>query len=436
MMVSGKALFSLLLVFPNVFGVVIIPGGDPKPYTGRAGVRAAESNGLLRESAASEFFNNSAQILMSSYTSGVINITHDDGLLPSGNSFVRGAIQAWGEHLHLVIRPEEVWFTILTQINFYMEAHAEDLRSMFVSHQGQELIYIEDKTWLMVLSRFKDEIQKRVKTDWLLDWILPQFSTTTQSDVMTANVLMMGLTKAYFRFEGGIVCGLPSVTLLGEQDDWAKLLRKLDHLKDFGTEPEEYGKRLKPILSRFVSSFDKPDADEIRDFWSKIVTATHRNLCGAAPLDISGWIAGFLYWDSNGKPTGRGQNGKVELDGVKYPSFDITKLPMGYARAPFIMRNFNGEERFPAYVASGTLGKQILQGPPPGYAAALGRVGGNTTLVSDPSSHSTIQPLSAWMLYGPVDHNATQGRWDSEDELRDIISGTRANMGSGLACGP
>ena len=53
-------------------------------------------------------------------------------LLPSSNSFIRSAIEAWGRHSHLVIRPDDMWFAILVQMNFFMERNAEKLRHMFV----------------------------------------------------------------------------------------------------------------------------------------------------------------------------------------------------------------------------------------------------------------------------------------------------------------
>jgi hypothetical protein len=413
--------------------VVIIPGGQPKPYKGSEALTSAD--GLLRSSADNEFYNTSAQLLMSTYSVSSAKISAADGLRPSGDSFVRGAIQAWGEHLHLVIRPEEVWFTILVQMNFYMNAHAENIRDLFVSHQGQELIYIEDFTWYDVLRRFKDEIQARVKTPWLLDWIMPNFTTTTENDIMTANVLMMGLTKSYFKFEGGIVCGLPSVTLLGEQKDWEALLTKLDHLPDFGAEPAAYKARLKPILSRFVQSFVTPDSPDTLQFWNSIASARSVTTCGAPPLYISGWITGFYFWTDQGRPYARETNGALELDGVQFPMLDITTLPVGYARAPFIMRDFGGMDKFPAYVAAGTMGKQITAGMPAGYADALRRVGGNVSLLEDMGAHSTLKPLSAWMLYGPVNHNATNNSWRRETELSELASGTKNYMAGSSTCG-
>lgn len=404
--------------------ITVIPGGAPKPYTGDSGVTSADE--FFRLSAGNEFSDNATQVLMSSYDQS--KLSEDDGIHASGDSFIRGAIQAWGEHLHLVIRPEEVWFTILVQMNFYMNSHAEDIRSMFVDHEGQELIYIEDFTWYDVLSRFKDEIQARVKTDWLLDWIVPSFSTSTESDVMTANILMMGLTKAYFRFEGGIICGLPSVTLLGEQSDWEALLAKLDRLPDFGSEPAGYKERLRPILSRFVSSFTDPDSEDTKAFWNQIVSTREGHICGSPPYYVSGWITGFYFWDDKGEPYARNE-GDLKLDNVTYPSLDLTRdAPVGYARVPFIMRDFNDTERYEAYVLAGTLGKQVTTGAPDDYESALKRVGGAAAAEKyDAAAHGTLKPLSAWMLYGPVDHNATEQQWHAEMELSDLTAAIKSN---------
>ncbi|GAB1318541.1 hypothetical protein MFIFM68171_08751 [Madurella fahalii] len=434
------ALALALALRPAAASVVILPGGDPLPLRASSSTNgSSDYDALLRNSAEFEFTNSSVKVLLSSYSGTLEPLgaeTADPSeLVPSGDSFVRSAIQAWGEHLHLEIRPEEVWFTILTQLSYYMEAHAEDVRHLFVKHQGQETIYIEDYTWTEVLWRFKDEIQARVQTPWLRDWIVPDFSTTTADDVMTSNILMMGLMKAYFRYEGGIVCGLPSVTLLGEKADWEKLYARLDRLAEFGAEPDEYRARLAPILKRFVRSFDEPDSDEIRTFWSQIVFARHQGFCGASPLDVSGWITGFLYWTGEGKKWGTGGGAVVTLDGVGYGIHDIRRFPAGYARAPFLMHDFGGMDKYPAYVAAGTLGKRIVKGAPKGYAEALARAGKNASLAADASLHGTVRPLSAWMLYGPGDHNSTVRRGSDEYdfELYLISGSTQRNLGSG--CG-
>ncbi|KAK0732138.1 hypothetical protein B0H67DRAFT_597796 [Lasiosphaeris hirsuta] len=399
-------------------GVVVLPGGEPRAFSASR-APATNAASFFRGSAENEFAGTQAEVLMSSWS----NMTASPAdIYPSGDSFVRGAIQAWGEHLHLVIRPEEVWFTILVQLNFYMNAHADEIRSLFVDHAGQEVIYIEDFTWHAVLLRFQHAIQARVKTPWLLDWLRPNFTTTTPDDLMTANILLMGLTKAYFKFEGGIVCGLPSVTLLGTEADWVALLAKLSRLEAFGPEPAAYAARLRPILTRFAASFRAPDAPATRAFWNALAVARAYRYCGAAPLSLTGWIAGFFYWDDRGRPYARPPLGGGEdlfvLDGVTYPNLDVTTLPVGYARAPFVMRDFRDMPRFEAYVAAGAMGKRITPGPPEGYAEA--------------GAHATLQPLSAWVLYGPVQHNETGVRWVAEGEIAELVDGVKVGLVDGV----
>ena len=266
--------------------VVIIPGGAPKPYTGQAAPSTEDA--FFRASAPNAFFNNTAKLLTSSLSTSVSPTLH-----PSGDSFIRGAIQAWGSHLHLVLRPDEVWFTILVQLNFYMLSHAEAVRPLFVNHTDRQTVLVEAPTFPALLTGFSSALQARVNTPWLLDFVLPGFSTSTPADNLTASVLMMGLTQAYFKYIGKIVCGLPSVTLLGSQADWAKLLGKLERLPDFGAEPAEYARRLKPILSRFVASFARPGDEDIRTFWRQIVSGKASGICGDPPALLSGWVTGF-----------------------------------------------------------------------------------------------------------------------------------------------
>ena len=55
----------------------------------------------------------------------------------SPNGFVKGAIQAYSDHHHHRIRPEDVRFAVLSQCSLYINAHAEEFRGKFVAHTGQ-----------------------------------------------------------------------------------------------------------------------------------------------------------------------------------------------------------------------------------------------------------------------------------------------------------
>jgi hypothetical protein len=126
-------------------------------------------------------------------------------------------------------------------------------------------------------------------------------------------------------------------------------------------------------------------------------------MCGGElkPWLIGGWIVGFHYWDSEGRPYGRYMNEELAgthslvLDDIEYPVNSLENFPVGYAKAP-IHVIYVGD----MYVLAGTVGKKISKGMPEGYEEAA-----KAARISIPDvpleEHSILQPGSAWMLYGP-----------------------------------
>jgi hypothetical protein len=85
------------------------------------------------------------------------------------HGFVDTAVEAYSYHHHLVIRPDDVWITILTQFSLYVNANAEMLRHTFVSHKGQKNLTIAsagtryDVHFGKLAEQFGVLIQKNVK---------------------------------------------------------------------------------------------------------------------------------------------------------------------------------------------------------------------------------------------------------------------------------
>ena len=175
-------------------------------------------------------------------------------LYASSNGFVHGAIEAYNQHHHLVIRPEDVWFAIMTQFGYYVNTHAEDLRGQFVAHQGKKELKITmvGTRYTVDFGWFAEEmgrlLEKNVVDAELRDWILPSFSTTTRDDGVVASILMMGTLQKYFEYYCGLVCGLPSVTLLGTKEDWENILLRLEKLKQYGEGTTIWYHLLKPYV--------------------------------------------------------------------------------------------------------------------------------------------------------------------------------------------
>jgi len=419
----------LLLAFNTISdAVTIILDNEAKPYTGPDGITSESA--FYHESIANEFVNTTSEVLMSSFYDTAIDSSQ---MLPSSESFVRGAIQAWGEHLHLIIRPEELWFTILMQMSLYMKAHASEMETIFhVVQPGQDYMFLTDYEFYRVIQDFKNEAIKRVRAPWFMDWVYANWTTSSPDDGMAATIIILGQTKLYKGYEGKLRCGIPSITLLGEIDDWKDVASRLARLPAFGAEAAAYQARLEPILRRIVSSFTDPDSAASHHFWQQIVSARPSNsTCG--PYKISGWITGFLYWDDEGKPLSTNP-GPLKLDNTTYPAMDIRQLPVGYTRTPFRLRDYDDTPVYSAYAAAGTLGKRIVPGPPDGYADALSRMKLPLLTANSTAGHSTLQSLSGWVLYGPANYNMTPQRWLPEVELTDMSRSIRKSF-NGSRCG-
>ncbi|EIW55111.1 uncharacterized protein TRAVEDRAFT_51237 [Trametes versicolor FP-101664 SS1] len=222
-------------------------------------------------------------------------------LIAQRNGFVHSILEAYGAHHHLVIRPDDVWIAILTQLSFYVNAHAGELRNYFVAHEGKRRLTVYDVgtrhtvDFGRLARAMTQQIHKNVVDSTLVEWILPDFTTTSLKDTTICSVIMMSTLKAYFDFRVCITCGIPSVTLEGTKADWQRILKRLERLHDLGDEPSTWATMLYPILSRFVSAFDgNPDTE----FWKHMVYRSSRG-CGTDSLD--GWLTAFCVWTKKGQ---------------------------------------------------------------------------------------------------------------------------------------
>jgi hypothetical protein len=206
-----------------------------------------------------------------------------------------------------------------------------------------------------------------------------------------------------------ITCGfgIPSITLLGVKKDWELLLLKLDRLKEFGEQPARYSKILRPILSRFVTTFREPNDQNIRQFWSDMITAK-REQCSATNT-ISGWINGFHFWDQAGnllpETTGYSESlGRVVLDDIEYPWRHTSNLPSAYYTFPLCWWADAPGFAKGASVA-GLLGTSIRKGMPQGYAEAIQRANFSLSSPVADDQHSTLQPIHTWTTIAEPDPN-------------------------------
>ncbi|KAF7342429.1 hypothetical protein MVEN_01832100 [Mycena venus] len=154
-----------------------------------------------------------------------------------GNGFVNTVLDAYNQHRALVIRPDDVWLTIISQFSLFMV----------------------------------DLIEKNVVDPTLREWAMPGFTTTTDNDTTVAAVLMMATLKEYFT---------------------------LEKLKEYGIETIAWYYLLHPVISAFTNAFDAPESEENVDFWQTVARYPRLNMSGGSPY--SGWINAFTVFSKKG----------------------------------------------------------------------------------------------------------------------------------------
>ncbi|KAF9877125.1 hypothetical protein CkaCkLH20_05391 [Colletotrichum karsti] len=375
-----------------------------------------------------ENYPQSERIIQTSLTRRTLRETHTS---PSENGFVWAACRAYSDHHHLTLRPEDIWFAILTQLSFHINGNSEKLRYFFVEHEGSKELEVVDAgsmdyaDFSVFAERMTHMIAKNVKDPGLRDWVMPSFSTTTTTDQVVASVLFMGAMQKYFSYNWTLDCGIPSVTLLGEVADYENILARLDRIEQLGDEPTQFAEMLRPILRYMILSFGAPANPQVVNFWNKIAT---RNLVGSGMDYISGWITAFCYWSPQGiaKPRFRQD---IVLDGVPYPSVDFDDIPTGMASVPVTVRD-HGDE-FKCTILAGSFGIQGFSRP----EAVRGSSDDSSSVDSHAESADlvNIRPLSGWLMYEnkeKSDTDASESMETPENELKTWEE-LRLNAGTG-----
>ncbi|KAJ7105164.1 hypothetical protein C8R44DRAFT_806753 [Mycena epipterygia] len=332
--------------------------------------------------------------------------------IPNHNGFVNTVMLAYNQHHALVIRPDDVWLTILAQFNYFVNANAELLRASLVAHEGKKKLVITQEgsrhslDYSAMAQQMVDLIDQNIADPTLRAWALPAFTTTTDNDTTVAAVLLMATLKEYFSYGfSATCCGIPRVTLEGERADWVTILVRLEKLKEYGIETIAWYHLLRPVLARFVAAFDTPESEENVDFWGKI--AHYEG--GSGPPFYSGWINAFNVFSKKGEWLGTPLNMTIvapeapesmsaETFWVTYPKRTVRRdlvldgtpfhhisgsLPPSYAEVDVTLDD-NGK-LFDCMMVAGVIGTRVSSSGDPALSAE--------------GKDDTVRPAAGWWMF-------------------------------------
>ena len=287
---------------------------------------------------------------------------------PKSNGFVDTVLRAYNGHHNLVIRPDDVWIAIISQLSYHINGNAEDLRKHFVAHEGKKelRLYIpitplEEIDWDSAGDRMTHLIDDNLTDKTMRDWILPAFTTTTRIDQTVSAMLMMSSMKSYFTYTMEMMCGIPHVTLAGTKEDWLAILSRLNKLDSWDDKTRHWKRLLQPIIINFIQTFD---GETDTEFWSHVV---HSQSYGSGSTSLGGWITAFTVFTAEGRWMGDDNAGghwgpphpQYELGGIKYPKIKMAAVASGAAEVDLKIIDGTGKE-WETMLIMGNMGMKVI----------------------------------------------------------------------------
>lgn len=210
---------------------------------------------------------------------------------------------AWNYHYNLILKPDDVWTSIALTFARYINHYAEDLREVFVDHNGKKELEAIDigsadtYDWSKVVKLLSNLVEDNVKDKNIINTMTNDFTTTTNVTYTVSRLSILKSMEKYFSYKMSFLCGIPSVELKGTKEDWIKIRTKLFNVSSYKAKSDKneslskWVSSLYYVIDKFIDLFD---GIENKEFWNTIAHKTG----GSGPSYISGWISVFNPFDN------------------------------------------------------------------------------------------------------------------------------------------
>ncbi len=298
------------------------------------------------------------------------NDTNTKLIVSTRNGLMAAAHFAYINHYPLKISVSDFIIMIGQGLAAHMEVHAEDVRPLFVNHEGKEKILIQrpefhlngGNDWSTVFGEFAVNINKRVKLGFY-DIMVDDTSVATKLSKISSEIAIMDTFKHYFEFLALYGCAMTEITLVGSKDDWEKLRAKVHKLKEFNggdrLKLDWWLDRLVPLVDKIVDQAVSRKID--KSFWSKIYQSHEPGFYEPTP-NINGWLNVFCPYILK---QGNGANGFNPLKRSRatarstFENVSPDELMNGVSKAPVILEHVGTKEKHPMTVYGGFLGAKL-----------------------------------------------------------------------------
>jgi hypothetical protein len=269
---------------------------------------------------------------------------------------------AFAEHIPYSIGPDMIWYSIAHEVAVHIDQNQDRYRGYFTVSDEKETLIVRDDSlvyggngnqWARSINLIREPMRAKVPKA-TIDLLMPVFSTTTEESSTALLVLFMNILSKYYELEWMTLCGIPSIRIEGDADDWKKIVEHAELAsKDFSG-LQDYFNDLIPVLKEIagVAAGDEPDPE----FWEAIYNYNNES---GGPY-INGWITALLAHKKDGEGGFNLRDDFGWRANAKNPFGGLTSndLPNHISNVPFKWKYSKGglEKTFDMEFISGVFG--------------------------------------------------------------------------------
>jgi hypothetical protein len=230
-----------------------------------------------------------------------------DSLEPTANLFHRNYLnyleKCWANHLGIVITPDIIWYTILSEFVSIIKSSPETFRHLFTTSTTKKLLVVQAGGNEMPLDELVNLIKTEVPTDTSI--FFPNFGFTKNSN-HAFYAAFCDMCSPYYDYSM-LLCGFPFIKVKGTIDDWKLLKDNWTNLSNILQNTTPWKTIVDNIFNDILTHFNN------QNFWKQIFSSKK---CGSGhQTTISGWLSNLYIIHPELKYT---KNYSSHISSVKY----------------------------------------------------------------------------------------------------------------------
>lgn len=186
----------------------------------------------------------------------------------------------WGSHLGIVVTPDIIWYTLLSEVASIIKASPDDFRDIFTTSSEKKRIVVPSADLVMPLDQLVSLLKEEIPTDTSM--FFPDFKFTKNS-VLAFQAAFSDMCSPFYNYSM-MLCGFPFIKVEGTVEDWDLLKEHWYTLsKILQKKKVEWEVRVTNTLDSIVTNFDNIE------LWKNIFSVKK---CGSGHQTIvSGWFS-------------------------------------------------------------------------------------------------------------------------------------------------